>query len=820
MAIGALPRLMIVALGVGAIASGSLAGDLNPPPGPIEPTMKPIDALMPGRCVGDLPGSADAVHVISEPGLYVLTGDVVSPPGRSAIVVDLNPALGPGEYRVSIDLAGHQLLGDPGSLHGIEIRASAAGSKGKIEVAWKVEEGTSRVAGFGGSGIQCDGDHDLSVSRLAISSCGGHGIECTGASRLRCSSVEVSSCTGDGVHVSSVERCELDVTVTDCGGDGIEASFTPVVHCVAIKTKGTGADKNRVAGCGGHGFHVTDCDDLELVGYEVSHCALDGVHVTGADECRLALDVHDCDGDGIDVSATRRLSACCIGSSGEDGVEVRVARCDGHGVHVTGVDEVDLSLFVEQCLQDGVHVSNVLQCDLDVSVHGCGGDGIEGTSVARMAIGSKGMPTTPRPKGTKSAHRVVAPGGNGVVLTACAHVTIGDLECTDATLSGIVCDVTGVPGDSSVTLHALRVARCGGDAIRVLGSGASLVSPKGIDVDSVTGDGLHVQGASLVDISDWRDNDCDDDGIEIVASAVTSTRLRVEGSLSLGAGDVGLRLHGPVNPVHAELHRVTVRDAFGNGIDARNTLQLGSLAVEDCLVTGCGGDGLSCDRYALRLFKVTCDDNGACGMRVSSVSSVTASSVHAENNGEEGMRCAGSGGGAGKVSMQDFHFVSNGFALPGGAPGCSIEGVSSIRCQNGECSSNAGDGLRLGDFDRDGMLDLVVCSSNVADGIHATSLAGLPLGRCRVTNAMCDSNGGHGIFLEATTGGEVSRCTVTSNSGLGIFVLGNGHTVHSNSCSSNLGGPLLVPVPGNVLGPLVDELSVGGNCNPAANYVQ
>lgn len=884
----------LIVLGVGAPA---FAGDLNPPPGPIEPTMKSLDALAPGQCLNMLPGAPDAVHVITEPGHYVLTDDIVVPAGKSGVVVELNAALGPGEYPISIDIRGHTITGQAGSVHAIDVRADAGGVVKRFGIGDTTPSPPLGISSMGGSGVHADGVEDVTVSSVHVSQCGAHGIECSSSSRLRLTDVEVSSCTLDGVHLSSVARCELDVSVTQCGGDGIEASLCPSVSYVAIKTKGTGADKNRVAQCGGNGVLVTDCDDVELLDLDVSACTLDGVHVTGADECRVRLRVTDCDGDGMEVSNGRRLSACCIGSSGEDGVETTVARCNGNGVLVSNVtdielavrveqctldgihvstfdecrlhpvvkdvsgdgldisngrrlsaccigssgedgvevllarcdangalvsnvDEVTLSLRVEQCLLDGVHVTNALQCTVGGEFVDCGGDGVEGDGCVLMAIGSKGMPTSSRPKSKSksSAHRVVNPGGNGVLLTNCTHVSIDDLECSDAVLDGVHVDSSLLAGaSSSVWLHSVSALRCGGDAMECSSEPTGSVDAVACVASQCSGDGLHVSGAARVSVSDWRDNDCDDDGIDIAASAVSGSHIRVEGALSVSAGSAGLRLLGATQPVSGELLHVTVRDAFANAIDARNSLQLGRLAVEDCLLTGSGGDGLSCDRFALRLLRLACDDNAACGARVTSSDSVSAEALHAENNGAEGMRVTGLG--AGKVSMQDFHFTSNGFAVPGGASGLSIESVSSVQCRNGECRSNAGDGIRLADFDRDGVLDLVVCSSNVGSGVHAVSAGGLPLGRCRVTNAMCDNNGGDGVTLEATTGGEVAQCTVTNNAGVGVAIFGNGHVVRSNACTSNGGGALLVPVPGNVVGPLVDELTVGGNCNPAANYV-
>jgi parallel beta-helix repeat protein len=81
-----------------------------------------------------------------------------------------------------------------------------------------------------------------------------------------------------------------------------------------------------------------------------------------------------------------------------------------------------------------------------------------------------------------------------------------------------------------------------------------------------------------------------------------------------------------------------------------------------------------------------------------------------------------------------------------------------------------------------------------------------------------DANGDDGMFLEATTGGQIFECTASNNGGYGIRLFGSGHVVQRNALVSNAGGPMSIPV-GNVVGPLVDELTILGNSNPAANYV-
>ncbi|MFG0274672.1 MAG: right-handed parallel beta-helix repeat-containing protein, partial [Phycisphaerales bacterium] len=141
-----------------------------------------------------------------------------------------------------------------------------------------------------------------------------------------------------------------------------------------------------------------------------------------------------------------------------------------------------------------------------------------------------------------------------------------------------------------------------------------------------------------------------------------------------------------------------------------------------------------------------------------------------------------------------------------------------IVLHNGESSGNSGSGLRIIDLNRDGRLDLVTCSANGADGVSVESPSGVGAGRVVVSNGAFGSNGADGLFLEATTGGQIVDCTATNNAGWGIRVLGSNHLIQRNACLGNFGGSLLAAAPGNIVGPMVSEFTVGANTNPAANY--
>src|SRR3989304_4869431 len=58
------------------------AGDLNPPPGPITPTQRtPIGA-------NTTPGDADSLFMITQPGSYYLTGNIIGVSGKFGIEIN------------------------------------------------------------------------------------------------------------------------------------------------------------------------------------------------------------------------------------------------------------------------------------------------------------------------------------------------------------------------------------------------------------------------------------------------------------------------------------------------------------------------------------------------------------------------------------------------------------------------------------------------------------------------------------------------------------------------------------------------------------
>lgn len=174
------------------------AGDLNPPMGPIAPTMQNLVALEPRVAVNSLPGSATAIHRITAPGSYYLTANITGETGKNGIEVFIPTGV---ERGVSIDLNGFNLVGVSGSLHGIVCNFST-----------HVRDGL--VSFWGGNGVQIS---QGIVENVRVRSNGGQGIRGTW-------SVSIRNCTAEGN-----------------GGDGISsADNTNVFECLSKGNSGRG----------------------------------------------------------------------------------------------------------------------------------------------------------------------------------------------------------------------------------------------------------------------------------------------------------------------------------------------------------------------------------------------------------------------------------------------------------------------------------------------------------------------------------------------------------------------------------------------------
>jgi hypothetical protein len=245
-----------------ACSGRAIAGDLNPPAGPVEATMKSLAAIEPRVCVQELPGSADAVHVITEPGSYYLVADIVGEPGKHGILILADS--------VSIDLNGYSLHGAPGSLDGVHTSSVGAATRAVLLTSPSTESGPGRsvISGFGGDGVHLAGPLHVVVSGMTVEGNGGDGVD-----------LDLS-----GVTVSNASEGFFDIARVTASGNGGKG----------VKVKGNGGNSNSK----GRLSSVRSCMNGE-----------EGVFAEGMEQVRLeGVDSLQNLGAGVDVTIAARAA--------------------------------------------------------------------------------------------------------------------------------------------------------------------------------------------------------------------------------------------------------------------------------------------------------------------------------------------------------------------------------------------------------------------------------------------------------------------------------------------------------------------------------
>lgn len=332
----AVPALLIVALGIGVWVNG---GDLNPPPGPVRPTMKTLAEIEPRIVVNaaNTPGDEDSVFKISQPGSYYLTGSVAGQTGKSGIEIAAD--------HVSLDLQGFSLAGVPGSLSGILVSKDNA-------VGIRVANGVLRAwAQFGLDGDRCGGGGQLRDLRAIGNGAGGiiagggfiivgcsatdntgNGIrtEPDGAAASVISQCAASSNSANGIQ-AGVGTVVQDCTANDNAGVGIVALEGTTVQACTVTSNGAGINTlGTVKDCSisfNTGYGILLIHAANVSGCTVSFNETDGIVV---EEWCIARN-NQCTGNleaGIRVAG--RNSRICQNNVGGNGV----------GIAATGEDNV------------------------------------------------------------------------------------------------------------------------------------------------------------------------------------------------------------------------------------------------------------------------------------------------------------------------------------------------------------------------------------------------------------------------------------------------------------------------------------------------
>jgi len=854
---GSLRAARMVSFWVTAIFLGASVANaqLTPPQGPVSTSMKRLDQIEPRRIVNSLAGSDTAVHLIDQPGVYVVTADIRGLPGKSGIEITCDGS-------VVLDLNGFSLDGVPGSLHGVVVRDRPSGqstgqrtfTSGRFAL-----EVNGRISSWGGDGMNISDVDVCDIGGLTITDCGGAACRVVSHHHCMCiiSNIRARTCGGGGVDVDvsgpvqgatglGVGKVSMsDLSVMRCtGGSGVHVSTDSGGTCDVTITRSSVADSSS------HGVHVEavgaggglGTGKVSMSDLSVMRCAGDGVRCECASgwagpECSVVrVAVGDVNGDGIHLLG---WSGDCSGSSAD--------RCAGAGLHCEGssvpfpsckvsissfnfcLRGVDVSSFSQlhldgvtcsSCTQEGFHIEGgdityIGACDASF----CGGDGISVISVLKFKAGSDLAQTV------NKGCSITACGGNGLHIVDCPDASSSSLDVSLCSLDGILHEWTTPPTSARLAHEAAHVVQNGGGGLRVTCPSSTValeVSARRCTFSSNIGSGLSIErpgtGILGVDIVDMRCAFNGGNGVEVRASATSSVSCTCSHLRCVGNGGDGVSM---------------------TCIDRALTLTGGSLHLESSVCSSNVGSGCQCD-CPVDMTSTRLSGNGLFGLDIrvgspfDSAGSMTGCTVH--QNASHGMRC-----GPGRFSGlacdvadnggDGLHLESGCLVLDStvcnrnGGDGVSVVGTltitggasrrnggAGIRCSDGTCAiaecvaelngSNpavTGGGMLFTDCSSVS-LHRCVASNNTGPGMACGSSSGVSCTWSSV-DCVCSSNSLAGMSLSNCVGGQVLRCVLSGHSGgRGLECLSTftGGKIEACSCTGNAGG-ILVEGLGNLV---------------------
>jgi hypothetical protein len=356
-----MPRLTLAVLACFGLASPlASAGDLNPPSGPLAPTMKTLQQVEPRMPIDstNTPGDADSTYRIARPGSYYLTANLNGEFGKNGIKIDSSD--------VTIDLMGFEVFGVFGSLDAMVSVGGAAG----------ITIRNGRITSWGDEGIDLVGSDNVVIEDVVVTGVAGYGVQTRYSAIIR-------GCTFVACGASAVQTSEQSI-VTDCvaeasAGSGFDLGWgSHIAGCVATNNGSAGIDTGNgtsVVNCStrgnsggiraGEGANISSCTSYQDNGIGI--LAGEGTTVSG---CTVRFSIST--GISLDDYAVARGNT--VSQSITDGIVV-ASNCAvidntvleagigngnfGHGIRVTGSDT-------------RIESNQTTDCDVGYKIEGAG----------------------------------------------------------------------------------------------------------------------------------------------------------------------------------------------------------------------------------------------------------------------------------------------------------------------------------------------------------------------------------------------------------------------------------------------------------------
>lgn len=193
----------------------TLAGDLNPPAGPVNPTMKDLDDVEPR---GVIRNSADGITpiVINQPGSYKLGENIQALGNEHGIEIAAS--------RVTLDLNGFEIVGaEVGSLNGVHVAPAAS----------DITIRNGRIRLFPGAGISAADSPGCRVEGVDVRDTFAGGVICGDDAFVgQCTAKSVTIAFAAGISVGENSKV-IDCSVDECYTGVLAESGSQVTGCRA-----------------------------------------------------------------------------------------------------------------------------------------------------------------------------------------------------------------------------------------------------------------------------------------------------------------------------------------------------------------------------------------------------------------------------------------------------------------------------------------------------------------------------------------------------------------------------------------------------------
>ncbi len=613
-----------------------------------------------------------------------------------------------------------------------------------------------------------------------------------------------------------------DLTMIDLNGFSLigEPGSHHGVHFTAtfvngryVLRAGVPLRSSGIRGFGGDGVHAEGAGSLTVDGVVIDDCGGDGIDVSNEGAGKFKIDIQGCTvgsciGDGIRASAPTFTPI----TPGSYVFQLRASSFDGnggHGVHLSLSQDNSCSVALHDVRSDNNagsgarfswrQVGGPVRCTCNVKSSSFSGNGVDGLTVDTFGAGLIDL-----------------------------DVDLDDVHASDNVQCGIAAG--GTQGRSRLGVANGGVERNGADGLNATGTFGGVVRDRfdnirvqDSDASANGGHGfaaaLRAGGPDSGNNLNW--NFCSASGNGGNGFDVQADVEEYRHCVADSNGGDGFHCRSAVGLSRSVLKSFFESSATRNtndGIDIDSAATLGAKNIGLYLaeVTGNGGNGLRMINADAKLKRVACSDNSGHGMHQT----------------------------GGSFLLNECEFDSNGFG--GGGDGVSAEGIDNADAHHTRCRGNARHGMLVVEGDlrvegssfngngaavaighgllardlRDGSIDGVDASRNGGMGFWFESNSGLPCGTLRLNRCRADGNLADGFLVQCSSGGDVRECTATGNGGMGFVISALGHVVVRNTAAGNAMGGYSIAVPGNSVGPLVDEVGIATNESPHANYVR